>query len=107
MTAGYSALDRCYNNEQVTVSASVGYCVDLNSFNGSQVNVWHDDVEQLSLAVRTHSGRIKLLATRSHRLIGSRHKKSTYLLRLIGQMEQLPASAGLLCLFFPLIGSGL
>lgn len=56
---------------------------------------------QLSLAVRTHSGRIKLLVTRSHRPVGSRHNKSTSLLRLSGQMEQLPASAGLFCLFFP------
>lgn len=83
------------------------YYVDLSSFNGGQVNEFHDDVEQLSLAVRTHSGRIKLLATRRHRLVGSRHKKSTSLLRLSGQMEQLPASAGLLCLFSPQICSGL
>jgi len=44
-TAGYSAQDRCYNNEQITVSAAV---LRRLSFNGSQVNEWHDDVEQLS-----------------------------------------------------------
>jgi hypothetical protein len=77
------------------------YCVDLDSFNESQVNEWHDDVEQLSLAFRTHSARIKLLVIRSHRPVGSSHNKNISLLRLCGQMEQLSASAGLLCLFFP------
>ena len=99
-TADSSVQDQCYNYEQVS-EFHLMYCVDLNSFNESQVNEWHDDVEQLSLAVRTHSDRIKLLVTISHRPVGSRHNKSTSLLRLSGQMEQLPASAGLLCLFFP------
>jgi hypothetical protein len=72
------------------------YCGDLISFNESEVNEWHDDVERLSLAVRTHSGGIKLLVARSHRPAGSRHNKNTSLLRLSGQLGQLPASAGLL-----------
>ena len=82
------------------------YCVDLISFNGSQVKEWHDGIEQLSPDVRTHSGRIKLLVTRRHRPVGSRHNKNTSLLRLSGQLERLPSSAGLLCLFSQ-IGSGL
>ena len=59
------------------------YCVDLNSFNENQVNEWHDDVEKVSLAVRTHSGRIELLVTRSHRPVGFRHNKSTCLCGLV------------------------
>jgi hypothetical protein len=77
------------------------YCGDLISFNESQVNELRDDLEQLSLAVRTHSDWIKLLVTRSHRPVGSRHSKNTSLLRLSGQMEQFPAFSGLLRLFFP------
>jgi hypothetical protein len=57
--------------------------------------------ERLSLAIRTQPSRIKLLISRSHRPSGSLHNKNTSLLRISGQMEQLPASSGLLQRLLP------